>query len=145
MSKIKNWLLTLPLLATSALHAADEAAPAHKESSMWQTVIMIGLALVFFYFIMWRPERKRRKEAEARRSALKKGDRVTAMGILGTIVKVQEETVVLKLYDGAKMEIMKQAISDVKPASEDEVKKLDKEESRESKSKETRVEMSASN
>jgi preprotein translocase subunit YajC len=140
MSKIKNWLLTLPLLATSMLHAADEAAP--KGGSMWQTVIMIGLALVFFYFIMWRPERKRRKAAEERRNALKKGDKVTAMGILGTIVKVQDETVVLRLYDGAKMELLKAAITDVKAGSEEDLKKIEKEEARETKasSKETKIE-----
>lgn len=85
-----------------------------------QTIIMIGIALVFFYFILWRPEQKRRKMAEQMRSSLKKGDRVTAMGILGTVDKIQEQTVILKMVDGAKIEVLKAAISDVQPAASQE-------------------------
>ena len=46
--------------------------------------MMIGVAIIFFYFILWRPESKRRKELETKRKGLKKGDRVVvAGGILG--------------------------------------------------------------
>lgn len=86
---------------------------------MTQTLVMIGVAIVFFYFILWRPEQKRRKQMEQVRSSMKKGDRVTAMGIIGHVVKVQDNTVVVSLYDGAKMEILKAAITDVQAASED--------------------------
>lgn len=92
---------------------AEGDAPAAQGGSMMQTLIMILVALAFFYFILWRPEQKRRKTMDQLRSALKKGDKITAMGILGTIVKVQEKTIVVSLYDGAKMEIMKAAITDV--------------------------------
>jgi preprotein translocase subunit YajC len=139
---MKKLLLSLPLLATGVLFADEAAAAPGKESGLWQTLIMIGLALVFFYFIMWRPERKRRKAAEERRNSLKKGDKVTAMGILGTVVKVTDDTVVLRLYDGAKMEILKAAITDVKPGSEEDAKRLEKDETRDAKNgKDTRVEM----
>ncbi len=99
----------LPLLA-------DEAVS--PQGGFMQTFLMIGIALVFFYFILWRPEQKRRKAAEQMRGALKKGDRVTAMGILGKIDRVGETTVVLKMIDGAKIEILKAAITDVQPATE---------------------------
>ncbi len=109
----------LPLLALSpfALFAQD-AAPS-SQGSMTQTFIMIGLALVFFYFILWRPEQKRRKTAEAMRSSMKKGDRVTAMGIVGSIDKVKDQTVILKMVDGAKIEMLKAAITEVHAASEE--------------------------
>jgi len=90
---------------------------------MVQTVIMIGVAVVFFYFILWRPEQKRRKQMEQVRSSLKKGDRVTAMGIVGTVVKVQDNSVILSLYEGAKVEILKAAITDVQPAAEEKAEK----------------------
>jgi preprotein translocase subunit YajC len=106
-------------LLASPLLADGEAAPA-QGGSMMQTLIMIAVALVFFYFILWRPEQKRRKQMEKVRSSMKKGDRVTAMGIIGTVVKVQENTVVVGLYDGAKMEILKAAITDVQPGAADE-------------------------
>lgn len=100
--------------AQGAGEGASPAAPG-REQGLSQTLIMIAIALFFFYFIMWRPEKKRRKALEQQRGSVKKGDRITAMGILGTVVKVQEETLVMKLYDGAKMEILKAAVSDVQP------------------------------
>ncbi len=102
---------------------AEENVTLQREQGIWQTVIMIGIALVFFYLILWRPEQKRRKAAELQRSGLKKGDRVTAVGIIGTVVRVQDQTVILKMYDGAQIEVLKGAISDVIPETEEETKK----------------------
>lgn len=111
-------MCSAPLFADEAV-----AAPASASGSYLQTIIMIGVALVFFYFILWRPEQKRRKKAESLRSSLKKGDRVTAMGIIGTVARITDTTVILKMCDGAKVEFLKGAISDVQPcASEDTAK-----------------------
>lgn len=113
------------LMAALPLFAQDggsEAAPS-SGGSMIQTMIMIAVALVFFYFILWRPEQKRRKQMERVRGSLKKGDRVTAMGIIGTVVKVQDNSVIVSLYDGAKMEILKAAITDVQAAAEEKAEK----------------------
>lgn len=104
------------LLFPFAAFAQDSAAS--SQSSLMQTMLMIGLALVFFYVILWRPEQKRRKAAEAMRGAMKKGDRVTAMGIVGTIDRIKEQTVVLKMVEGAKIEMLKAAITEVQPSSE---------------------------
>ena len=116
----KGLLLTLPLFLTTAAVFADDAAPKGREQSLWQTLIMIGIALLFFYLILWRPEQKRRKKMEKQRSSLSKGDRVTAMGIIGTIVRVEDKTVILKMVDGAKIEVIKAAITEVQPASAQE-------------------------
>lgn len=97
-----------------------DGAPAKDQSGM-STLIMIGAALVFFYFILWRPEQKRKKQVEMQRKSMKVGDRVTAMGIIGTVSKIGETTVVLKMCDGAKIEVLKAVITDVQPSS-DEVK-----------------------
>jgi preprotein translocase subunit YajC len=113
----KALYLSLPLFVSASLFAED-AAPAARQQSMWQTLMMIGIALLFFYLILWRPEQKRRKKMEKQRSGMSKGDRVTAMGIIGTVVRVEESTVILKMVDGAKIEVLKSAISDVQPASE---------------------------
>ena len=88
---------------------------------MMNTFFMIGLALLFFYFILWRPERKRRKKMEALRGSISKGSRVTAMGIIGTVASIGEETVILKMYDGAKIEVLKGAITEVKAAATESV------------------------
>lgn len=114
MKKLYPVLFTLPVFAF-----AQEAAPS-ASGGMVQTFMMIALALVFFYFILWRPEQKRRKASEQMRSSLKKGDRVTAMGIIGTVTKVQEHSVILRMIEGAKIEVLKAAITDVQPGSESE-------------------------
>ena len=62
---------------------------------------------------------------DEQRNTLKKGYRVTAMGIIGTVLRVQEQTVILKMYDGAKIEVVKGAITDVVPGSEEEAKKAE--------------------
>ena len=110
----KSFLFLLP---AAAIFAQDGAAT--PSGGLTQTLVMIGIALVFFYFILWRPEQKRRKAAEQMRSSLKKGDRVTAMGIVGKVDKIQEQTVILKMVDGAKIEMIKAAITDVQASSEE--------------------------
>jgi len=127
MKKVSAFLLSMPLmlLSSASVFAQDATAPAEKGGNFMQTLFMIGIALVFFYFILWRPEQKRRKLMEKQRSSLKKGDRVTAMGIIGTIDKIKETTVILKMVDNAKIEVLKAAITDVQPSTEDDVKKAE--------------------
>jgi preprotein translocase subunit YajC len=121
---MKKAFLFLAMMASLPLFAEGEAAPASGQGSLTQTLIMIAVALVFFYFILWRPEQKRRKQMEQVRSSMKKGDRVTAMGIIGTVVKVQDNSVIVSLYEGAKMEILKAAITDVQPGTAEKSEKV---------------------
>jgi preprotein translocase subunit YajC len=44
---------------------------------------------------------------------MKKGDRVTAMGIIGTVDKIQEGSVILRMVDGGKIEVVKGAITEI--------------------------------
>ena len=104
---------------SSSLLFADEAVGSQSTGYM-SSLIMILLAVVFFYFILWRPEQKRRKSQQKQRESLKVGDRVTAMGILGTIDKIEENTIILKTYDDSKIEMLKAAITDVKSQGEEE-------------------------
>lgn len=118
---MKTWLLALFTCGSCALVHADDAAPMGRDLSNFQPLIMIAIAILFFYFILWRPEQKRRKAIEKQRSELKEGDRVTAMGIVGTVAKIQDDTIILKMVEGAKIEVLKAAITDVqapKDASE---------------------------
>jgi preprotein translocase subunit YajC len=124
MKKFFSFLACGAFLTLSfPLFAEGEAASTAQGSSLPQTLIMIAVALVFFYFILWRPEQKRRKQMEQVRSSLKKGDRITAMGIIGTVVKVQDTSVIVSLYEGAKMEILKAAITDVQAVAEEKTEK----------------------
>lgn len=120
--KVKYYLFlnTLFLLMSGNLFAqSEEAVPPPPDQSFWQTIVMIGIAFLFFYVILWRPEQKKRKALEEQRNTLKKGDRVTAVGIIGTVVKVGEQTVILRMYDGTKLEFFKAAISEILPPADD--------------------------
>ncbi|ADI37581.1 putative preprotein translocase subunit YajC [Waddlia chondrophila WSU 86-1044] len=111
----------LTVLTSSALFAQDGGT--RPEPGMLQPIMMIAIAMAFFYFILWRPEQKRRKALEEQRSSLKKGDKVTVMGIIGHIDRDQGDTVILKMIDGNKIEVLKGAITDVVSASESENQK----------------------
>ncbi|NGX34880.1 MAG: hypothetical protein K1060chlam1_01240 [Candidatus Anoxychlamydiales bacterium] len=113
-------LLLLPFLLPSIALFAEDAAPS-KSGNYMQTLIMLAVALVFFYFILLRPEQKRRKKSQQMRNTLKKGDKVTAMGMIGIVDKVTDTTVIIKAYDGAKIEMLKASITDVQSAVEPEV------------------------
>ena len=55
-------------------------------AGMGSTVIMLVLMIAIFYFMLIRPENKRKKEAEQMRGAVKKGDKiVTIGGIVGVV------------------------------------------------------------
>ena len=99
----------MPILPQLA-QAADAAG---KDHNFVQTIIMVVIVAVFFYFILFRPEQKRRKKMETMRSQMKKGDKVTAMGILGTIDELRDQSVILTMHDGGKIEVLKQAVTEV--------------------------------
>jgi preprotein translocase subunit YajC len=130
MNKIIYSIVAFQAFLFSSLQAANQEEPMPgPDQGLMQTVMMIAIALLFFYFILWRPEQKRRKEMEAQRNSLKKGDKVTAMGIIGTVLRVQDQTVILRMVDGGKIEVVKGAITDVIAGSEEDIKKAEKEES----------------
>lgn len=125
--KAKYYLLltALSLFLSGRLFAEGEEHIPPPDQSFWQTLVMIGIAFLFFYVILWRPEQKRRKALEEQRSLMKKGDRVAAMGIIGTVIRVGELTVILKMYDGSKLEFYKAAITDILPDTDETGKKGD--------------------
>lgn len=77
------------------------------------TIIMLVVMIAVFYFMMIRPENKRKKEAEAMRSALKVGDKITTIGgIMGTVVDVKDDKFVIETSaDRVRIEFQKWALS----------------------------------
>lgn len=115
MKKILTFTTIPALCATASVFAQTESVSSN--SNLMQMLFMIGFAVIFFYFIIWRPDQKRRKQMEQMRSAISKGDRVTVMGIIGTVDKVEKDTVILSLYQSGKMEVLKNAITDIQPSA----------------------------
>ena len=82
------------------------------------------LMLAMLYFLMIRPESKRKKQAEEMRSSLKKGDQITTIGgIMGRIVHVTDETIVIETSDDrVRMELAKWSVSTNNTARSDDKK-----------------------
>jgi preprotein translocase subunit YajC len=112
----------LPLLM-----AAPGGAEATGTGSIITGLFPFLLIIAIFYFLIIRPQSKKRKETEKMLSALKKGDRiVTIGGIHGTIQSVKDTTVIVKVDDAVKLEFLRSAISSVTAASKEKIE--DKEE-----------------
>ena len=76
-------------------------------------IIMLVVMIGIFYFLLIRPENKRKKEAEEMRSALKVGDKVNTIGgVVGTVVSVKDTTFVIETSaDQVRVEFEKWALS----------------------------------
>jgi preprotein translocase subunit YajC len=104
----------LPLASTSTGTSGTTATPSFFD----QYGIIFFLIAIFglMYLLMIRPQRKRQKEMQKMVEELKRGDEViTNSGIYGTIDSVEETSFVLKLEDGARMRVVKNAVAGKKP------------------------------
>ncbi|MBQ9844389.1 MAG: preprotein translocase subunit YajC [Oscillospiraceae bacterium] len=88
--------------------------------SLASTVIMLALMFAIFYFMLIRPENKRKKEAEQMRSSVKVGDHITTIGgIVGVVVNVKDEKFVIETgADQVRIELAKWALSSNETAAE---------------------------
>ena len=102
---------------------------------MGSTMIMLVMMIAVFYFMLIRPENKRKKEAEQMRSSVRKGDKVTTIGgIVGTVVDVKENNIVIETSaDQVRMELAKWALSSNETAAE--AAKADAQKAQEAKAK----------
>jgi len=93
---------------------ADEAA-AQQQVSGWQLLGSLwpfAAALVLMYLLMFRPQQKREKQAQMMRDNVRVGDEVcTAGGLVGIVIKVNDDTVVLETGgERSKIRVKKWAI-----------------------------------
>ncbi len=83
-------------------------------------LIMMVIVIGVFYFLMIRPENKRKKEAEQMRNDLAVGDRITTIGgIVGTVVSIKDDKFVIETSaDQVRIELCKWALSTNDTAAE---------------------------
>ena len=79
----------------------------------YENIVLILLMAFMVYFVMFRPERKRKKDEEALRKSLKVGDEITTIsGVVGTICAVKESTIVVETgADRVRLEMVKWGVS----------------------------------
>ena len=85
-----------------------------------EMIFMLVAMIAIFYFLMIRPENKRKKEAEEMRNSLSNGDSITTIGgIVGTVVDVKEDKFVIETSaDRVRIEFCKWALSTNETAAE---------------------------
>ena len=107
--------------------AAADAADATAGGDMGGMIIMLLAMVAIFYFMLIRPENKRKKEAEQLRSSIKVGDKITTIGgIVGTVVDIKSDKFVMETgADQVRLEFCKWALStnDTAAAAAAEAKK----------------------
>jgi len=78
--------------------------------------VMMGGILVLFYFMLIRPQNKRRKEHQNLLAGLQKGDEVvTAGGMVGVINKVEDDFVKVQVAPNIEVRVQKSAVGATLP------------------------------
>lgn len=97
---------------------------ASTTGSMLPTFLFMGAAIVLFYVLLIRPQKKKeRKEAEMRKSIQVGDEVVTAGGIVGIVFSIKEDTMVIETGgDRSKIRVMRWAVYENKTVHENEQK-----------------------
>ncbi len=83
-------------------------------SGITSTLVMFGLIFLIFYFMIIRPQQKRQKERQKMLDAVKKGDKIiTAGGVHGTVVGVEDKTVLVQIADNVKVKVDRGSVSSI--------------------------------
>ena len=97
-----------PSMAYAA--GADQGTP-----SLIASIFPLLIIFVIFYFLLIRPEQKKKKEHQSMVDTLAVGNSiVTKGGIIGTIEKVEEECLTIKVAGATKLKIIRSAVSSLK-------------------------------
>jgi preprotein translocase subunit YajC len=92
----------------SAAASAGEAPPA------WLQFMPLVAMGVIFWFLILRPQMRRQKEHQTKISSVKKGDQVvTGGGLVGKVIRVDENYADIELAPNVKVKAVKSTIADV--------------------------------
>ena len=92
------------------------AAEAGGGSAGYLNLLFLGGFVLIFYFLLIRPQSKRRKEHQALMAGLAKGDEVvTAGGIVGQVSKVEDDFVMVKVAPKIELRLQKSSVSATLP------------------------------
>jgi preprotein translocase subunit YajC len=77
----------------------------------YEGIIMLVVMFAIFYFLLIRPQQKRAKQHKMMVEALKTGDQVvTAGGIHGRVVAVQDDIINVEIASGVKVKINRPSV-----------------------------------
>ncbi len=97
-------------MVSEAYAMAGQAAAGGKQG--YEGIIMLVVMFAIFYFLLIRPQQKRAKQHRQLLEALKAGDQVvTAGGLHGRLVSVQDHLVTMEIDKGVKVKVNRVSIT----------------------------------
>ena len=102
---------------------ASEAATAGTGSMIGVILMYVVIFGVFFYFVMYRPQKKEQKKMNTMLSSLEIGDSIlTSSGFYGVVNDITDDTGIVEFGNNknCRIPIQKSAISQVEKANADD-------------------------
>lgn len=104
----------MTFLAMSPAPQQGGQASSSGQGAMMMNFLFIGMMVLIFYLLIWRPNSQRQKKHRQMVENLKKGDRiVTNGGLFATVLNVKDDRLVCTIAEGIKVEIARSAVSTV--------------------------------
>jgi preprotein translocase subunit YajC len=105
----------MSLFISDAFAAAAEGAPSAHADGSFSLLMVVGI-FVLFYLMIIRPQNKRAKEHRNLINQVKAGDEVvTVGGMLGKVMRVDEQYVTVSISEGVDVILQRNAVSSVLP------------------------------
>ena len=101
----------------SAILTLLSAAAAAGQPPAWlQFYLPMAAMFLGFWFLIFRPQMKRQRDLQAKIGGIKKGDQVlTGGGLLGKVIKVDEQYAEVELAPNVRVKALKSTIVDIVP------------------------------
>jgi len=97
------------------LYALGQGGAQQGQTSPVTTIIFIVMIIAILYFLLFMPQRKQEQKRKQMVEGLQRGDEVvTSGGIHGSITRVKEDTVIVKIGEKTEITIEKKSVSRVK-------------------------------
>ena len=92
------------------------AGGAAQSAPGWVQLLPIVGMIAIFWFLIIRPQMRQQKEHREKIASVKKGDQVvTAGGIIGKVVRVDDDYADIEIAQGTKVKVVKSTIGDIVP------------------------------
>lgn len=102
-----------------AQQSGPAGGAADGSSFLMQFVVPMALVFAIFYFLLIRPASKKQKALQEMLKNLKNGDKIiTTGGIYGQIAGITDDVVQLKVANGVKIDVARNAIAGLQKEQE---------------------------
>ena len=105
------------MIPIELLAMAAPTPPGTEPNPKGQLLQMVGMFVVLgvmFYFLLIRPQQRQRKEQDNLIKNIKSGDRILmSNGMYGIVTNVKDKSLMVKIADNVKVEVIKSAVSTV--------------------------------